>query len=139
MKTTEKQIESLHATYCRLTGFQLSRARGLFDYRQRAWCDFLSAGFTEDDLALVITWLQRKIKAGERNIGAIRFSNLIEALPRFEEELGMARAEVRNTHPAPTAKERAVQAFRPTIAHLPPNDTAKPIGFWIEQLRQAAR
>lgn len=93
-----RQIEHLHQLYSRLTGQNLSLR---FD-RQRFWYEFLKAGFTEPDLQQVITYLQREIRAGRRNVGALKLSNLLQ-LDRFEEDLNISRVRLRSPPPCPLA------------------------------------
>lgn len=136
--STVATIEQLHRTFCTLTGVQLRM--GLSEYsREWAWHQFVKAGFTVDDLICVLRYLQHKIRKGERNPGAVRFSNLIERLELFEETLQMGRAEQRK--PKPTALSR-IKAMRERPANggtpaLTPN-TAKPVADYIAALRQAA-
>lgn len=83
-------IAQAHQLYCRLTGQALRLA---FD-RERAWYDLLRAGYTLDDLAAVIAYLQREIRAARRNVGALKLSNLLQ-LDRFEEDLQISRVRLR--------------------------------------------
>jgi hypothetical protein len=91
-----RHIEHLHQLYSRLTGQNLSLR---FD-RQRFWYEFLQAGFTEPDLEQVITYLQREIRAGRRNVGALKLSNLLQ-LDRFEEDLNISHVRLRSPPPRP--------------------------------------
>src|SRR6266540_7024615 len=84
-----RHIEHLHQLYSRLTGQNLSLR---FD-RQRFWYEFLQAGFSQTDLEQVITYLQREIRAGRRNVGALKLSNLLQ-LDRFEEDLNISRVQL---------------------------------------------
>lgn len=90
MKTpVHAQIESLHALYRRLSKMEV----GLRFDRESSWMEFIRAGFTEKDLEAVIDRIHMLIKTGDRRIEALRFSNLIQGLDRFEEELALVRAE----------------------------------------------
>lgn len=96
------RVQALHARYCAATAFDLA----LNYVRIRAWHDWLKWGdWNEADLALVIGYLRRKIAAGDRNPGSLKFSNLIEQPDRFEEDLALARSENRIRRPdsAPAA------------------------------------
>ncbi len=77
-----ERIQQAHALYCRLTGQRVSLR---FD-RERMWFELLRAGFTEADVQSVIRYLQREIRHGRRNVGALKLSNLIQR-DRFEEDL----------------------------------------------------
>jgi hypothetical protein len=83
-------VEAAHAIYCRLTGQNLSLR---FD-RLRLWSDFFQAGFTSEDLQWVVAYLQKEIRAGRRNVGALKLRNLL-APDRFEEDLSISRVRLR--------------------------------------------
>lgn len=135
----QAQINDIHAAFCAATGFQLRMGLGEYT-REAAWVRFLNAGFTKADMLLVVRHLKRKVHEGTRNIGALRFSNLVERLDSFEEERGMALAEQRNTKPPMTPKERVLQQARPTVTmNHDTTNTAKPVSHWIAQLRSAAQ
>ena len=98
-----ERIDQLHQLYCRLTGQNLSLH---FD-RQRLWYEFLHAGFSAAQLTQLISYLQKEIRQGRRNVGALKLSNLLQP-DRFEEDLNISRVRLRPP-PAP----------RPTHAPLP--------------------
>lgn len=81
-----ERIPQAHALYCRLTGQRVSLR---FD-RERLWYELFRAGFNEADLQKVIRYLQREIRQGRRNVGALKLSNLLQ-LDRFEEDLNISR------------------------------------------------
>ena len=84
-----ERIQQAHALYCRLTGQRVSLR---FD-RERLWYEIFHAGFNEDDLQRVIRYLQREIREGRRNVGALKLSNLLQ-LDRFEEDLNISRVQL---------------------------------------------
>jgi hypothetical protein len=84
-----EQIAQAHQYYCQLTGQSLRLG---FD-RERQWYEWLRAGFTLQDLRRVITYLQREIREGRRNIGALKLSNLLQP-DRFEEDLNIRQARL---------------------------------------------
>lgn len=90
-------IPAAHQLYCHLTGQSLRLG---FD-RQRQWYEWLRAGFTLQDLRRVVAYLQREIREGRRNIGALKLSNLLQ-LDRFEEDLNIRRARLESPRPAPS-------------------------------------
>ena len=105
-----ERIEQAHALYCQLTGQRVSLR---FD-RQRLWFELFRAGFTEADVPTVIRYLQREIRHGRRNVGALKLSNLLQP-DRFEEDLNISRVVLappkpsKPTPPAPpppTSEER---------------------------------
>jgi len=84
-----ERIQQAHALYCRLTGQRVSLR---FD-RERLWYELFHAGFNEDELQRVIRYLQREIREGRRNVGALKLSNLLQ-LDRFEEDLNIIRVQL---------------------------------------------
>lgn len=101
---------SLHAIYCRESGHIVHFRTGPADTRcERAWIEFAKV-FTETDLVLVLRTLRRGVKSGERKPGCLRFSNLIERLDLFDEELAMARASERNARRPETNREAVLRA-----------------------------
>ncbi len=134
-------VEKLHAVYARSTGFELR-----LDYaRIRAWHDFIQAGLGEADLALVVGYLRRKIAAGDRNPGALKFSNLIVQLDRFEEDLALARAENRiRTRGAEAAPRPLPAGWQDYLRqHYPgsaiPADGTKLPEYMQKEIREALR
>ena len=97
-----ERIQQAHALYCRLTGQRVSLR---FD-RERLWYEIFHAGFNEDDLQRVIRYLQREIREGRRNVGALKLSNLLQ-LDRFEEDLNISRVQLYAPKPSkPVAPPR---------------------------------
>lgn len=91
-----EQILQAHQLYCQLTGQNLR-----LDYlRQRQWYDLLLQGFTLQEVRRVILYLQREIREGRRNVGALKLSNLLQP-DRFEEDLQIRHIRLRPP-PAPT-------------------------------------
>ena len=82
-------VKEIHHLYCQLTGQQLTLR---YD-RQRLWFEFLRAGFASEELRRVVRYLQKEIRAGRRNVGALKLSNLLQ-LDRFEEELNISRVRL---------------------------------------------
>jgi len=89
-----ERIQQAHALYCQLTGQRVSLR---FD-RERMWFELFSAGFTEADLQCVIRYLQREIRHGRRNVGALKLSNLLQP-DRFEEDLNITRVALSSPKP----------------------------------------
>lgn len=93
-------IVPAHELYCRLTGQKLR-----LDYvRERQWYELLHQGFTLEEVRRVIVYLQREIREGRRNVGALKLSNLLQP-DRFEEDLNIRR--VRLEPPAPPAATKS--------------------------------
>ena len=91
-----ERIHQAHALYGRLTGQRVS----LRGDRERLWYELFQAGFTEADLQRVIRYLQREIREGRRNVGALKLSNLLH-LDRFEEDLNLSRVQLYAPTPGP--------------------------------------
>ena len=94
-----ERIQQAHALYCRLTGQCLVLRMD----RLLLWEQLFQAGFTETDLQRVIRYLQREIRDGRRNVGALKLSNLLQ-LDRFEEDLNISRVALyapKPSNPAP--------------------------------------
>jgi len=94
-----ERIQQAHALYCRLTGQRVSLH---FD-RERLWYELFHAGFNEADLKRVLSYLQKEIREGRRNVGALKLSNLLQ-LDRFEEDLNISRVRLyapKPSNPAP--------------------------------------
>lgn len=91
-----QQITAAHQLYCQLTGQSLRLG---FD-RERQWYEWLRAGFTLEDLRRVIAYLQREIRHGRRNVGALKLSNLIQP-DRFEEDFYIRRVRLEPPRPPP--------------------------------------
>jgi hypothetical protein len=77
-----RQILQAHELYCQLTGQKLRLDFG----RERQWYELLHQGFTLAEVRRVIVYLQREIREGRRNVGALKLSNLLPP-DRFEEDL----------------------------------------------------
>jgi len=96
-------IRQAHHLYCSLTGQRL----GLGYDRERMWFELLRAGHTLDDLRHLVVYLQREIRAGRRNVGALKLSNLLQP-DRFEEDLAISRVALRvATRAEPTPVRQA--------------------------------
>lgn len=132
-----EQIKILHETYCEFSGCDISLGFG----RDRDWYEFIKAGFDQDDLRLVLIYLRRGIKTGQRNPGCMKFSNVVQNLDYFEEDLALARAYVRNNRPK-TNRQAAIDVFRPTVdeSRLDHSLPAKEImDKLLEEMRKASQ
>jgi len=85
-----------HALYCRLPGQRVSLR---FD-RERLWFELFQAGFSEAELQKVVHYVQREIRQGRRNVGALKLSNLLQ-LDCFEEDLNISRVQLYAPKPPP--------------------------------------
>jgi len=89
-------IAQAHQLYCQLTGQSLR----LGCERERMWYERLRTGYDLQDLRGLILYLQREIRAGRRNLGALKLSNLLQP-DRFEEDLPISRARLSASPPRP--------------------------------------
>jgi hypothetical protein len=119
---TEDLILKAHQLYCQLTGQRLPMR---FD-RQRQWFELLRAGFTLQQIRRVIRYLQREIREGRRNVGALKLSNLLQP-DRFEEDLAISSVALEPPPPpipkpppptTPIDPQRALQELRRLKASL---------------------
>ena len=121
---TSAQILQAHQLYCDLTGQKLSLG---FD-RERMWFELLRRGFGLKELRRVIGYLQREIRDGRRNIGALKLSNLLQP-DRFEEDLNISRVLLESppskasgcapsSPPSPQEKERARLSAQEALRQL---------------------
>lgn len=94
-----ERIQQAHALYCRLTGQRVSLR---FD-RERLWYELFHAGFNEADLQKVIRYLQREIREGRRNVGALKLSNLLQ-IDRFEDDLNISQVQLYAPKPPPPTR-----------------------------------
>lgn len=98
-----QDIIAAHQLYCQLTGQSLRLGLD----RERQWYEWLQAGFTLLDLRRVIAYLQREIRQGRRNVGALKLSNLLQP-DRFEEDFNIRRVRL---EPPPSAPRQAPAAL----------------------------
>ena len=120
-----EEITAAHQFYCQLTGQSLRLG---FD-RERQWYEWLRAGFSLEDLRRVILYLQREIRQGRRNVGALKLSNLLQP-DRFEEDFNIRCVRL---SPPPPPKSPAP---RPSPPPLP--EPQRELGRLraLEQIRQ---
>jgi hypothetical protein len=85
-----RQILQAHELYGQLTGQNLR----LDFVRERQWYELLRQGFSLIEVRQVILYLQREIRQGRRNVGALKLSNLLQP-DRFEEDLQISRVRLR--------------------------------------------
>src|SRR5947207_11010895 len=101
-QSRSSQIEQAHRLYCQLTGQTLPLR---YD-RQRQWYELIRAGHTLAQVRTVIVYLQREIRAGRRNVGALKLSNLLQP-DRFEEDLQISQVRL-----SPPRSANAKSQFR---------------------------
>jgi len=113
-----QRIAEAHALYTELTG----QALPLHLERQRQWAQILAHGYGIEDVRQLIRYLQREIRAGHRNPGALKLSNLLQ-LDRFEEDLALARLRLRPP-PPPPAPPPTCESGKLTTSHSPEEEQA---------------
>jgi hypothetical protein len=119
-----ERIETAHRLYCELTG----QSMRLDPYRQRQWYELLHAGHTLAEVRQLITYLQREIRAGRRNVGALKLSNLLQ-VDRFEEDLQIRHVRLESPRPGAAAP-------RPSVRTLTPAEQEQGRQRALTQLRQ---
>lgn len=85
----KEQVAELHAVYRSMTGMDVQ----LRFNREASWVYWVQAGFRQEDLVAVLKRLLAMVRNGDRRPECLKFSNVIEQLDRFEEELAMIKAE----------------------------------------------
>ncbi|MCE5278877.1 MAG: hypothetical protein LLG03_12715 [Planctomycetaceae bacterium] len=108
-------IPQLHALYVTLTGMDIR----LDPSREYDWFQWTQAGFTADDLQLLVAEIKRGIRDQTRRPAALKFRNLIGDLQRFEEDLAEARARARAFRPDPARASVLRSTGRPAADASP--------------------
>ena len=119
-----RRILQAHELYCQLTGQNLRRDL----VRERQWYELLHQGFTLEQIRRVIVYLQREIREGRRNVGALKLSNLLQP-DRFEEDFNIRRVRL---EPPERPTPQAAAPRRPAD----PQEHQRRQRQALEQLRQ---
>jgi len=128
LRVDAAHIAQAHQLYCELTGQRLSLR---FD-RERAWYELLRTGVTLEQLAHLVRYLQREIRHGRRNVGALKLSNLLQP-DRFEEDFSLSHIALH-----PPAPPRPTSLPSPQSIPPPPLDPQH-IREGLRQLKAALR
>lgn len=146
----DTEIAALHRLYVSATGYGISLdmtrenqwSLWLHIARQAIACAEVPAEYgPAAALSDVIDWLRCEIRAQRRNIGSLRFSNLIGQPDRFEEDfaamLAQKRAAARRPPPNRASVLRATG--RPEQDDPPPaRPSVEVVDAMLSQLRAAA-
>ncbi len=98
----------IHAAFSEELG-----AEPKFRVHERAYCDFISTGYTAADVRLVIRHIKSENKKMNGAAHSLRVDRLLDFdYRRFDSLLTQAKAIHRNRIPPPTPKEATIQAFR---------------------------
>lgn len=100
---TKDDLADLHAAYVEATGYAVR----MDAIRERDCYEFLARGFTVANLHTVARYLHKGIREKRRNLGCLKWSNLISQLDRFEEDLLEAQRVIR-PRSAPVEVEKKV-------------------------------
>jgi len=119
--TPRQNIENLHRLYGQLTGLIIP----LDMQREMMWFEWQRRGHGEAELREVVAHLRRGIREQKRNLGALKFRNLIGMPDYFEEDLAEARAARRAYQARPQGQLASV--LRATGRSTEPKGEAKPI------------
>lgn len=108
-------IELLHAAWCREASPNNEPLRANIRTWERAYADFLSKGYTVEDLTVVIRHIKFLNKKRDQKF-SLR-ANLIFDFEymRFDALLQEAHATNRNKRPVPSARESALSTLRPVV------------------------
>jgi hypothetical protein len=101
---------NLHSAWCKASGQQLHER-----LTERIFFEAEKMGITADDVRCVVEFLTRFNKRSDGAKFRINAFKVIGDLETFAATLAEARAVERNRRPAPTEKEKVVEAFRPTV------------------------
>lgn len=141
MTDLEAKISVLSTCYEKMTGLSLKHS-GICDPRMEFWKAWICAGFSLQDLDLVLRYQNQGIRAGTRHKACQRFSRLIGDPLYFAEELAFAqeaqRADQRKP-PAQTPRDKVLAQARPVVSEPKAPGEAKPLSYWIDQLKKAAQ
>ena len=121
--------EPAQRLYCARTGQELPLR---YD-RQRQWYELIRAGHPLAPVHAVIVYLQREIRAGRRNVGALKLSNLLPP-DRFEEDLPISRVRwsaSRSTHVE--SRARCTESSRLDSWAEP--DQREEVGEWLRRTK----
>jgi hypothetical protein len=124
-------IQQAHQLYSELTG---QTVRLAFD-RERAWWELLRAGFTLQDIRRVILYLQKEIREGRRNVGALKLSNLLQ-VDRFEEDFNLTRIQLK---PRPTKPSVPGVPSVPSIPRMAPSEKQEGLAKSLAMLADLKR
>jgi hypothetical protein len=61
------------------------------------------AGFSDDDLKTVVTYLQKEIRASRRNVGTLKLSNLLNSIASRRTSTSAKSGCVAHQRPLPSA------------------------------------
>lgn len=131
-------IASAHCRFEQLTGKQYQ----LHTARMFAWEKFLvKRRFNEEDLTVVVRYLQKEIAAGKTFPPVLWFNNLIEAPDKFEEYLNDAKAKTRNAAPPKTDRDLVLEASGLQEYHQPKQIVKMDarVKWHLEQMREAIK
>ena len=128
-QTNSDLIEALHQTFCALTGTEPR-----LKVWERAWFDFVQAGYTQDDLRCTLLWLNRENRRNDFKRSTSIMKLIGNGLEQFDDYLATARAIERNHKPV-TAKQKVVQEFRRFQESEVPA-AARQIGQIIQQFKE---
>lgn len=135
------KLSLLDVAYQKLSGNTFKAERGVVSWRERAWADFVRAGFTLHDLEAVILHLKQKILVGKRYRECLGFRRLICNLDVFEDELSQAQGEARNAEKPRSDKERVLAATGRVVTPTPSQEkrAKEVIEKLLSDMRKAAQ
>lgn len=122
MQDPAEPLKAIHAIHVKLTGRE-SR----YQVYERSLYDFVQAGFTAEDMEIVLAFMLRENKRNDWKY-SLQLGKLLGDHERFQDLLSDAKARLRNMKKPPTPKEIAIEQLRPTVAETPTPGRPRTIG-----------
>lgn len=133
MESLSPEINAIHKAYCEALGYDFP----MLPRVERGWYDAIQYGMTPECVKAVVKDRQSRIKSGVRNKECLMFRNIAgsdEAISDVLQEAAAITAKTRVKVYAPAKAEVLRATGRPDA---PEQSSAKPVGFYIEQMRRA--
>ena len=129
-----QEIQKLNDALSKLSG----RESRLNPDTERIFFGYRNAGYTVDDLAVVLRWIKWRNNQQEDFQFHIQMGarSLLEDLAKFQERLGEAKAWDRNRPKPPTPRETAMRELRPVVCEQDGPDNIKTAADLIPEVMQ---
>ena len=124
-----QKCQLIHLKWQELT--KLNRPFNCGDYLY--WEMFFAAGYTSADLELVVTYIWKRIKEGQRQKESFKLSNLLEP-SRFADDLAFARPAQREVKPSP--RDKILAATGRADPKKDPEQVKEVVTRCMEQIRK---
>lgn len=131
MQDPAEPLRAIHAVHVKLTGRE-SR----YQVYERSLYDFVQAGFTAEDMEIVLAFMLRENKRNDWKY-SLQLGKLLGDHERFQDLLSDAKARLRNMKKMPTPKEVAIEQLRPVVVEPLPAATGRTIGEVFRTMGQS--